>query len=130
MNSTGRHQTHQMRGPARRLHVVDQPHERGVLEERPVLDGKVDLPKVHRHHPARADIRVPNLGIAHLAGGQTHIVAVGDERRVRADHHQLVERGRLGQRHRVAGAFDPEAPAIEDAQNDGFRGGHVCLALA
>ena len=63
-----RDDAHQMRRAARGLEPVDEVQQAGVAEEGAVLDREVDRAEVHRHHAARADVGVPDLGIAHLAG--------------------------------------------------------------
>jgi hypothetical protein len=97
----------------------DEFRQRRVLAKAAILDRQVDLAQVHRHHPAGADIGVADLGIAHLPARQADIGAMGDQRRMRAGRPSPVEIGRAActtalPRARV------QAPAIEDAQDDGF----------
>ena len=124
VHAAGAGQPGKMRGAAGFLHLFNEVQQGGAGGEAAVLDREVDLAKVHRHHPAGADIGVPDLGIAHLAGGQADIAAMGDEGGVRAGCHEPVEIGRIGQERRVAGAVRGQPPAVEDAKDYGFGGGH------
>ena len=122
-----RDDAHQMRGAAIGLHRLDEGIDRGVREKAAVLDGQVDLAKVHRHDPARADIGVADLGIAHLPGRQPDIAPVGHKLGMGAVPHDPVEIRRIGQRDGIALGLFPQAPAVEDAENYGFRMGHGFL---
>ena len=109
-----------MRGATGGLYLGDEVRQRRVGGKLAVLDGQVDHAQIHRHHAARANIGVPNLGIAHLARGQAHIAAMGDQRCVRVLAHQSIEIGRVRQGGRIGRGVIAEPPAIKDAQNDRF----------
>ena len=124
-----RDHTHDMRAATRVLDRLGKLNDRRVLEKAAVFDGKVDLPQVHRHHPTRADIGVPHLGIAHLPAWQAHIRTMRDQRRMGAGCHQVIHRRRVRQLRRIRRRIVTQAPAVEDGQNDRFRGGHGCCPL-
>ena len=117
-------QPHQMRGAAGGLELGDEAEDRRVAEEAPLLDGQVDLAEIHRHHAAGADIGVADLGIAHLALRQPGIGAVRGERGVRAGGHQPVEIRGPGEARGIAFLALGKPPAVEDAENHGFRYAH------
>ena len=86
--------------------------------QRPVLDRLVDAGEVLRDDRARAEVEVPDLGVAHLALGQPDALAHRDQLRVRLGVPQLVEHRRVGERHRVARPVGREPPAVEHDQDD------------
>src|SRR5205085_206970 len=57
---------------------------------------------------------MPDLGVAHLSVGQPDGLTRGDERRVRILAPQLVEDGRLRERHGIAGPGRRAPPPVED----------------
>src|SRR5438874_12579519 len=74
---------------------------------------------------------MPDLGVAHLTGGQPNRFSRGREPSVSEVAQQpLVGRG-LGQGHRVVAGFGPDAPAVHDHEGDGPPARrHQCLILA
>ena len=88
----------------------------GVLQDRIVAAGAVDLHQILVDHAAGADIEVPDLRIAHLAVGQSDVLAVGAQlgmgifRRHGRDIFGMDGRNDIGL---VVAAV---APAVEDHQ--------------
>jgi hypothetical protein len=72
VNASVRQQAHEMQVATLPDKAVHKPFKRLVMKERAVFNGKVDTGKLLIHHPAGAKICMPDLGIAHLALGQTH----------------------------------------------------------
>ena len=116
---------HQVRPPAAGLQLFDEAAQGGIGGEGAVLDGEVDLAEIHRHDAPGPDVGMADLGVAHLPARQAHVGAVGDQRRIGALTHDAVEVGGVGQCGGVVFALFAQAPAIEDAQDDGFGGAHV-----
>ena len=75
VNAAVRQQSHDMERRPLRLAVVHCGNIGLVCEKVPVLNGLGDPGQVLKDHPARADIGVSHLGIAHLPCGQPHIQA-------------------------------------------------------
>jgi hypothetical protein len=119
-----RHHPHQMRRPARGPQAVDEGLQRRVGGKAAVLDRQVDRAQIHRHHPARADVGVADLGIAHLPAGQARIRAVGDQRGMGAAGPEPVEGGHIRLRRGAGFRALAQPPAIKDAQDDRLEGGH------
>ena len=119
MHPAIRHNAHQMRHPAGRLHLGDKFEQGGILRERAVLDRQINRAQIHRHHTARADIGVTYLGVAHLPRGQTHFGAKGGQRAVRATFPEPVEVRHLGLRGGAGRGVGPDPPAIKNTQNNG-----------
>ena len=121
VDTAGAHQTHQVDGLARvdgSLHVLDQ-HR--ILQHLAVLDGLGDEGELLVHDAARAHVGVADLGVTHLAVGQTDSHA----RSVDGGHgifcHQSIEVGLLGGDHGVAkGLVRHPAEAVHDAQKNRF----------
>ena len=61
------------------LAVVHDPGVGGVLEKAPLLDVQGDPGQVLEHHPARADVGVAHLAVAHLPFGQSHVQTGGGQ---------------------------------------------------
>ena len=117
MHAAGRHQPHQVDGAV--LDRGDEFGERRVLGKRSVGNRLVDAWQVLHHHPAGAEIHVPDLGIAHLPGGQADMqlrrLQVGNRRFAR----QPVEIGRARVHDRiVVSRLVAVAPAVKHAQHD------------
>ena len=119
-----------MRGAAGFFEFGDKTLQPLILGKAALFDGEIDLPQIHRHHPARADIGVTNLGIAHLPARQANVGAMGDQLRLRPCLHDPVEIRRLGQQGGVALGHLAEAPTVKDAQYDRFGGAHQTVAPA
>ena len=116
---------HQMRHPARGLQRMDKPDQCGICRKRAILDRQINRAQIHRHHPARADIGMAHLGIAHLPGGQTDIRAMGDQFRIGTSGHQMVEMGHMRQRGGIGKRIGAFAPAIQNAQDHRFHLAHL-----
>ena len=133
MHAAVRDDAHQMRGAARGLQLGDEVQQARIAKEGAGFDGKIDRPQVHRHHAAGADIGMPDLGISHLSGRQTDIGAIGDQRLMRAVGPEAVEVWHICQRGGIRRPLLAQAPAIKNAEHDGFRNGHHgafrCAAL-
>ncbi|MNH34267.1 hypothetical protein D3C79_948470 [compost metagenome] len=52
--------------------AVHQLHQGRIAGKGAILDGFVDAGEVLINDPARAEVHVPNLGVAHLAIRQAH----------------------------------------------------------
>ena len=74
---------------------------------------------------ARTDIGMADFGIAHLPRGQAHIGAMRDQLRMGPIGHDRVKGRRGGKARRIGGHVFGQAPAVEDAQDHGFRGRHA-----
>ena len=90
------------------------PTQRGVLEERPVLDRLVHPHQVLEEDAAGADRQVPDLGVAHLTGRQADRLAGCLERRMRVLGPEPVEDRRVRELDGVSRAGRRQPPAIED----------------
>ena len=124
VNPAIRRHPHQMGGAATGLEPVDKGAECRVQRKAAILHRQIDRAKVHRHHPARTDIGVADLGIAHLALGQTDIGAMSEQKVVRTGRHDPVPGRGVAQSDSIGGGVVAVTPAIHDAQNDGFGMGH------
>ena len=96
------------------LAALERADERGVLEERAVLDRLVHAHQVLEEHAAGADRQVADLGVAHLPGRQADRLAGRLERRVRVLGPEPVEDGRVRELDRVPRPGRREAPPVED----------------
>ncbi len=92
-------------------------------------DGVGDARQVLHHHAACADVEVPDLGVAHLAVGQTDVAARRAQEGVRPRAPEAVEGRRPGLQHGVVGALVAPTPPIENNQHDGTTCLHVESAL-
>ncbi len=88
--AAGRRQAHEVDGHIVLLGIAERADYLGILLERAVLDGAVDLHQVLIHHAAAADVEVTHLRVAHLAVGQTYVLATGLELGMRILLHQPV----------------------------------------
>ena len=117
-----------MRGAAPRFDLADEILERRHRGERAVGDRFVDARQILHHHPAGAEIHVPDLGIAHLPVGQADIMLACLELRVRPALHQRVPDRCPGAVDRIVGGLAvlgrALTPAVEDAQHNGARAGN------
>ena len=106
-----------VRDEPQQVHVLaplERPDEGRVLEERPVLDRRIDAHQVLEEHPPGADRQVPDLGVAHLAAGQADRLAGRLQRRVRVLGPEPVEDGRVGELDRVPRPGRSKSPPVED----------------
>ena len=121
VHAAGAHQTHQVDGLTgldSGLHVLDQ-HR--VLEHLAVADGLGDEGELLVHDAACAHVGVADLGVAHLAVGQTdsHAGSINGGHGVL--FHQSIQMGGLGSHNGVAkGLVRHPAEAIHDAQKNRF----------
>ena len=111
-----------MRGAAGGLQFGDKGQQRVVPCERAIFDGQINRAQIHRHHPARADVGVAHLGVAHLPGGQADIGAEGGQGGMRAIGPDPVEIRHVGLRRGADRRVRVDPPTIENAQNNGLAG--------
>src|SRR3546814_19604412 len=81
-------------------HILAGAAQLRIAEETAILDRGIDPGKVLIHHPAGADVHVPDLRIAHLAIGQADEAALALDPRVRALCQQALP-GRTSDERRV-----------------------------
>ena len=111
-----RHEAHEMHVHAVLFGMFERCLDLGVLQDRIVAAGAVDLHQILVDHAAGADIEVPDLRVAHLAVGQADVLAVGAQlgmgifRRHGRDIFGMDGRNDIGL---VVAAV---APAVEDHQ--------------
>ena len=80
--------------------------------------------KVLVNDAARAEVEVADLGVAHLPGGQPHILAAGAERAGGIGGLQVVverglgKHGGIGVAFGVFGRIGIDAPAVADDEDD------------
>ena len=106
-----------MAGAAARFKFLDKLDERGGAIDLAVGDRVVDARQVLHHHAPGADVEMADLGIAHLAIGQSDILAGGVQEAVRAGLPKPVERRRFGLAHGVVGCFLAPAPSVQNDQH-------------
>ena len=92
--------------------------QRRSLEERAIGDRRVNPWQVLEHRPARPDVQVPDLGVAHLPGGQPDRFARRVEPRMRELAPQPVEDRRVRELDGVARPRRSTAEAVEDDEGD------------
>ena len=73
MNPTGRHQPHQVSGPAALLQFAYEIAQWRHGGELALGDCRIDARQVLQYHPSGPDIGVADFGIPHLAVGQADI---------------------------------------------------------
>ena len=89
--------------------------------QRAVFDGLTDQLRALRVDLAAAQRVVADLGVAHIIiGGQTDGGAVGFQVSMGAGGKQMIQRGGLSDRDRVATAAVTLADAVHDNKNNGF----------
>ena len=118
MHAARRQKPHQVARAAACLQPLDQVLEHRAAGQRTVGDGGVDARQVLRHDAARAQAHVADLGVAHLPGGQTHVLGRGNQARHRILARESVPGGRFSQGDGIFIGIRPVAPAVEDAEND------------
>jgi hypothetical protein len=89
----------------------------GVVEEAAVLDRGVDPGQVLVDDPARAEVHVPDLGIAHLPVRQADVAAFGMDQGVRGLLPDPPPVRQVGLRQGVVLRLLAMAPAIQDQQD-------------
>ena len=107
-----------MAGAAGRAQLGDEIGERWVAVERAVGGCAVDAREDLRDDAAGADIHMADLGIAHLAVGQTDIAVRGVEQAVWATRHQSIPDRRPCLGDGIVVVRVAVAPTVEDAQHD------------
>mmetsp|Transcript_32480 Transcript_32480/g.62560 ORF Transcript_32480/g.62560 Transcript_32480/m.62560 type:complete len:339 (+) Transcript_32480:2061-3077(+) len=126
MHPAVRHHAHQMRRATCIFEFGDKRLQRGIVKKRAVLDGQINLPQIHRHHTARANIGVSHLGVAHLPAWQANVWPMGDQSRRRTIRHHRIKVGRFGKIGRIGLGLIRQPPAIQNAQYNGlWRHGHL-----
>ncbi len=95
--------------------------ERRPLEERTVGDGRIDPGQLLQHRPAGAEVQMPDLGVAHLAGRQPYGPVRSLERRVRPAGEEASPAGHVGSCNRVGVAFPADPEAVQDDEDDRMR---------
>ena len=96
-----------------------------VVEKASIRDRRVDPGQILIHHPAGAQIHMPDFGVAHLAFRQTHTQAGGMHQRMRAIAQQRTPMRQVRLGHGVVGGILAMAPAIQDQQQYRFGSRHV-----
>ncbi len=100
---------------------ADRGQQRGVLPEGAVGDLSVDAGQVLEHGPARAQVEVPDLAVAHLAIGQPDGGAGGLQADVRPLGHQGPPARHVRRGDGVNRRVRPDAEAVDDDEDDGTR---------
>ena len=101
--------------------VAERVVERVVVAEAAVVDG-VDDPGVGlSDDPARADVEMANLAVAHLALWEADASAMSAQRAERACLAQSVKCWCVGRPHRIAAVVIAESPAVKHDE----RASHV-----
>src|SRR5207248_5529459 len=110
MDAALRDESEQMDAPP----ALEQAAQHRVVEQRAGGERPVDASEVLVEAASGADRQVPDLGVAHLAGGQANGLARGVERRVRKLAPEPVEDRRVRELDRIARTRRCAAPAVED----------------
>jgi hypothetical protein len=111
-------QPHQVQGAARLAEPPPEFLQHRQLVELAPLDALRDAHEVLGDHAAGAEVEVPHLAVAHLAGGESHGEAARVEQRARVTAPQFGPGGRLRERDGVALALGPVAPPVEHHEHD------------
>jgi hypothetical protein len=98
---------------------LDQPLQRRGVCYAAVLDRIPDAGQVLRHHPARADVEVSNLGVAHLPLRQADVPSGGAQKGMRARAPEFIEGGRARLPDGVVDWVLPPTPSVEDHEHHG-----------
>ncbi len=109
-------QAHQVQCLARLAGVFVGSLDLGIVQDSAALDSLVDFHQVLVHDTARADIEVTHLGVAHLAVGQTHALAAGEQLRVGIGLEQMIPVGSRSRVDCVGMGMVAQSPAIENYQ--------------
>ena len=121
-----RDHAHQVRGAALALDLPGEGGESRVAGEAAVLDGEVDAAEVHGDDAPGADVGVPDLGVAHLPGGQADIGAVGDQAwRAGRSPSARPSPGSARGGGALPASSSGQAPAVEDGQDHGVGSSRV-----
>ena len=113
-------ESHQMERRIACLCVSEKRGDFGLRGERARLAGAVDAHEVLIDHAACADVEVADFGIAHLAGGEPHVFAEGEEFGMRAALHERFKIGRMRGRNGISrvGCAAADAPAVKNHKKD------------
>ncbi len=103
-----------------RFAILYRAHNRGVFGKTAVLRGERDLCKILIHHATRADIRVSDLGIAHLTVGKANVQPRGTDQRMRIFLFKCANVFYALYANGVALFFGREAEAVEDNESGKF----------
>ena len=127
VHATGRDQSEAVQRGAAIAGTVDRVAQRRVLVEAAVLDGAVDARQRLVDEPSGADGEMAHLGVALLAGRQSHRLTAGVDRRVRPALLERVElRGARGG-DRVPVRIRVASPPVEDDEHEGPHPAHPAL---
>ena len=121
VHAARRGQPHQMAGAAVLLEDGDEAQKVGVLRQRAILDRIVDARQVGHGHPAGAEIHVADLGVAHLALGQSDEGLGRVDQALRAGCDQPLVVRSTGVQDGVVRPVGTMAPAVQDAEDGGTR---------
>ena len=130
VDAARRNEPEQMQRSAAFFH---RPHDAGkrlVLEKRTVTNRTGDARKLLIHDASRADIRMPDLGVAHLPVGKSDRLAGAKQFRYRAglqkpvNHRRLADGDRVVLRRQIA-----VPPPVHDYEHHGrvFQFCHIYL---
>ena len=97
--------------------VSDKGGDFRLRGERARFAGAVDAHEVLIDHAACADVEVADFGISHLAGGEPHVFAEGEEFGMRAALHERFKIGRMRGRNGI-GCASADAPAVKNHKKD------------
>ena len=117
MHAAGRCQPDEMAGAAGSPHAFDQALQRGRVGDLAARDRVVDARQILHHQPARADVEMADLGIAHLSRRQADVLSRRAQEGVRTARPQAIERGRARLPDGVVGGIVAPAPAVEYDQH-------------
>ena len=98
----------------------------GIGEEIAVVDRLRDARQGLEHHAAAADVRVADLGVAHLPIRETDVEAGGGELRRGPVRHETVHHGRLRRIDGVRSVVLADAVAIQDDECDFLHRAYSC----
>ena len=94
VDTAGAAKAHEVDGDIVLLGVGEGAFDLGILGEGTVGDRAVDLHEILIHDASRTDVEMADLGVAHLAVGQTYIFTAGLEFRMGILGHEAIhERG-------------------------------------
>ena len=125
MHAAGRYQPDEMAGAAGSPQAFDQALQRGRVGDFAACDRVVDAGQILHHQPARADIEMADLGIAHLSRRQADVLSRRAQEGVRTIRPQAIERGRARLPDGVVGGIVAPAPAVE---YDRITGRRFCIS--
>ncbi len=110
--------THEVDTDAVLLGVLERTDDLGILHDRIVAAGAVDLHQVLVDDAPGADIEVAHLRIAHLAVGQTDVLAISAQLRVGVFFGHGRDIGGMDRRNDVRLVVAAVAPAVENHQQN------------